>query len=186
MNRQIQSALRATDAELLELHNNLELRDKYMEAMGGDKVRIYDVHGKNNLYIEDILAQLGDKVGMIIFDMLDNLKFPTTKEVREDQRLEQMYQWSRELGVKYDCHVFPTSQVSNEGAGLQFPTEAMLKDSKTGKQGACDNILMIGASDDPLLEHNRYISLPKQKSKRAGKENLRAELILNGERGIYV
>jgi hypothetical protein len=112
---------------------------------------VYDIHGKNNVFIEDIIESVGvHNVGAIIFDMLDNVKFPLRTDAREDQRLEQLYQWSRELGVRCDCPVFPTSQISNEGAGLLFQTENMLKDSKTGKQGACDGIIMIGSSDDDL------------------------------------
>jgi replicative DNA helicase len=79
-----------------------------------------------------------------------------------------MYQWARELCVKYDCIGIATSQISNEGDGLQFPTLPMLKDSKTGKQGANDFQLMIGASNDPGLGRVRYIGLPKNKLRREG------------------
>ena len=51
---------------------------------------------------------------------------------------------------------------------MQFPTLGMLKDSKTGKQGACDFQLMIGASNDPNLAGVRYIGLPKNKLRREG------------------
>ena len=51
---------------------------------------------------------------------------------------------------------------------MQFPTLGMLKDSKTGKQGACDFQLMIGASNDPNLSGLRYLSLPKNKLRREG------------------
>jgi replicative DNA helicase len=49
-----------------------------------------------------------------------------------------------------------------------FPTLSSLKDSKTGKQGACDFQLMIGASNDPGLQSMRYIGLPKNKLRREG------------------
>ena len=117
--------------------------------------------------------------------MLDNVKFPTRRELREDQRLEEMYKWFRELGVEYNCPTFPTSQVSNEGAGMLYPLQGMLKDSKTGKQGACDNILMIGWDDDTTNPNNRGISMPKTKTLRAGQQPLVADYILDGDRGIY-
>lgn len=45
----------------------------------------------------------------------------------------------------------------------------MLKDSKTGKQGACDFIIMLGASNDPGLASQRFIGLTKNKLRREGK-----------------
>lgn len=187
MSRQIMSALNATNGELAKMKANDTLRDNYIKAMGNAKrVRIYDIHGKNNTYLEDILESIGlDNVGAIVIDMLDNVKFPTRRDLREDQKLEQLYQWSRELGVQYNCPVFPTSQISNEGAGLMFPTENMLKDSKTGKQGACDGIIMIGSSDDVLLQNKRGISMPKTKSKREGVADMREEITFDQDRGRF-
>ena len=49
-----------------------------------------------------------------------------------------------------------------------WPTLGMLKDSKTGKQGACDFMLMIGASNDPNLNGVRYLGMPKNKLRRPG------------------
>lgn len=188
MSRQIQSALNKTNGELSQLKAQGTLKDEYIKEMGSaDRVRVYDIHGKNNFHLEEILEGIGlDNVGAIVIDMLDNVKFPTRKDAREDQRLEQLYQWSRELGVKYNCPVFPTSQISNEGAGLMFPTENMLKDSKTGKQGACDGIIMLGSSDDPLLQNKRGISMPKTKSKREGQPDMREEILFDADKGRYI
>lgn len=187
MSRQIQSALYKTNSELAELKANGTLKEEYIKAMGStNRVQVYDIHGKNNFHLEEILESIGiDNVGAVVLDMLDNVKFPTKADAREDQRLEQLYQWSREIGVKYNCPMFPTSQVSNEGAGLMFPSENMLKDSKTGKQGACDGIIMIGHSDDPLLQRKRGISMPKTKSKREGQPDLREEVLFDEDRGRY-
>jgi replicative DNA helicase len=187
MSRQIQSALNMTNNELGELKAKGSLEAEYVKVMGNKaRVRVYDIHSKSNFHLEEILEGIGlDNVGAIVIDMLDNVKFPMIRELREDQRLEQLYQWSRELGVKYNCPVFVTSQISNEGAGLMFPNDNMLKDSKTGKQGACDGIIMLGASDDPLLQDKRGISMPKTKSKRAGVSDMREEIIFDADRGRY-
>lgn len=188
MSRQIMSALNASNAELAQFKKDGTLKDKYVKAMGSaDKVRVFDIHGKNNAYLEDVIESVGvDNVGAIVIDMLDNVKFPTRTDMREDQRLEQMYQWSRELGVRCNCPMFPTSQISNEGSGLMFPSEGMLKDSKTGKQGACDGIIMIGSSDDPLLQNKRGISMPKTKSKRTGMNDMREEITFDSDRGRFL
>lgn len=188
MSRQIQSALGKTNGELAKLKADGKLSEEYVKVMGSAaRVRVYDIHGKNNSYMEEILEGIGiDNVGAIITDMLDNVQFPTRKELREDQRLEQLYQWHRELGVKYNCPMFPTSQISTEGSGLMFPTETMLKDSKTGKQGACDGIIMLGSSDDPLMQNKRGISMPKTKSKREGQADLREEVLFDADRGRFI
>lgn len=188
MSRQIQSALYMYTSELEAVKQQGKLKDKYIEAMGRiDRVRVYDVHGMNSAQLEEILETIGiDNIGAIVFDMLDKVKFPTRRELREDQRLEALYDWSRELAVKYNCPSFPTSQVSVEGAGLLFPTEFMLKDSKTGKQGACDGIIMIGHSNDPIAAKLRGLSMPKTKSKREGQDDMHEEVILDADRGRYV
>lgn len=188
MTRQIQSALFITNKEMAQLKEQKKLEEEYIKEMGSlNRVRVYDIHGKTHFQLEEILASVGrDNVGAIVVDMLDNVKFPTRKDVREDQRLEQMYQWLRERGVEYECPTFPTSQISNEGAGLMFPTENMLKDSKTGKQGACDGIIMLGSSDDPLLQKKRGISMPKTKSKLEGMTDMREEITFDADRGRYL
>lgn len=188
MSRQIQSALFMTNKEMSQLNAAGKLEEEYIKAMGDlNRVRVYDIHGKSHFQLEEILASIGrENVGAIVVDMLDNVKFPTRKDVREDQRLEQMYQWLRERGVEYECPTFPTSQISNEGAGLMFPTENMLKDSKTGKQGACDGIIMLGSSDDPLLQNKRGISMPKTKSKLEGMPDMREEISFDADRGRYL
>jgi replicative DNA helicase len=97
-----------------------------------------------------------------------------------------MYQWVRMLSVKYDRPMLATSQISAEGDGLQFPTLGMLKDSKTGKQGAAEFILPIGATNDPNMAGSRFVSLTKNKLHRhGGPKDPRCEVIFDGERGRY-
>jgi replicative DNA helicase len=189
MQRQMQSALVETESGLSQRKKAGTLNDDYIEVMGRkDRVRVYDIHGKNNLYLKQILESIvasGLKIGAIIVDMLDNVKFPTNRELREDQRLESMYQWLREIGVEFDCPTFPTSQVSNEGAGELYPAAHMLKESKTGKQGACDNIIMIGCDEDEFDPHKRGISMPKTKTLKQGAQPLRETIQIDGDRGVY-
>jgi len=103
--------------------------------------------------------------------MIDNIEFKGSMRAghdsRTDQILEAQYQWARKLGVKYDFPVIATSQVSAEveqQADTQcWPPMHALKDSKTGKQGAADLIIMVGKSSDPMCAKQRYISTPKNK-----------------------
>jgi len=183
--RLYQAALNFSMQELMEHSNAKTLVPKYRAAIGGrlDRFRIHDIHGMNNGQVERIIEE--SNPGIIIYDMIDNIK-GFGSESRTDLVLEAMYQWARERSVKYDCIGLATSQISNDGDGLQFPSLGMLKDSKTGKQGACDFQLMIGASNDPALQNSRYIGLPKNKLRRPdGPGDPRAEVIFDGTRSRY-
>jgi len=185
--RQIQSALNMTTTEIIELKNSGKLQEEYIKVMGSkDKVRVFDVHGKSNIDILDML-QLTEEgtVGAIIFDMLDAIVYLTRQDLRQDIMLEKLYQWARELGVLYDCPVFATSQISVEGDANLYPTESMLKDSKTGKQGACDGILMLGCANNPLAPLERGLSMPKEKCKRPGQTHMREPVIFDQDRSRF-
>ena len=196
--RLYQSALNLSIPELVELvqkpppkastHKHL-LDHMYAAAMGGrlDLVRVFDIHDFWSHEVEDLLRKV--PAGLVLFDMIDNIKFgggTSNGGERTDQLLEAMYQWVRVLSVKYDVPMLATSQISADGDGLQYPTLSMLKDSKTGKQGAAEFILTIGASNDVHLQHSRFLGLTKNKLHRhGGPKDPRAEVLFDGERGRY-
>jgi replicative DNA helicase len=182
--RLYQSALNLSMTEMKEQHQAGILVPAYREAVGRlDRIRVIDVHGFNTGQIEAILEE--SNPGVIVYDMIDNIR-GFSGEARTDLQLEEMYKWARERSVKFDCIGLATSQISNDGDGMQFPTLGMLKDSKTGKQGACDFQLMIGASNDPGFAKSRFISLPKNKLRKPdGPSDPRAEVIFDGTRARY-
>jgi replicative DNA helicase len=162
-----------------------ELVGAFEEAIGGtvDRIRVCDVHGYNTGQIEQLLQN--NNPGVIIYDMIDNIH-GFGDAARTDLKLEQMYQWARERSVKYNSVGIATSQISNDGDGLMFPTLGMLKDSKTGKQGACDFQIMIGSTNDPMLAGSRFIGIPKNKLRKAdGPSDPRAEVRFNGLTSRY-
>lgn len=169
--RLYQSALDFTLDQLVAMSGSPETRDRliamYREAVGGrlDKIRIVDIHGYSTFQVETLIEE--NNPGVVIFDMIDHIR-GFGGEARTDLQLEEMYKWARERCVKYDMVGLASSQISNEGDGMQYPTLGMLKDSKTGKQGACDFQLMIGSVNDVNLRASRYLSLPKNKLRRAG------------------
>lgn len=164
--RLYQASLGYTMRTLIDEHRSGRLETSYTDMMGMPyRVRIFDVHGYDCYQIEQLIEKHNPSV--VVYDMIDNIR-GFKDAARNDIGLEMMYQWGRELTVKYDHVGIATSQISNEGDGMQFPTLGMLKDSKTGKQGACDFQLMIGASNDAGLQKLRYISLPKNKLRREG------------------
>lgn len=164
--RLYQSALGAKVSELIGFNATGKLKSMYADIMGFvDRVRVIDIHNADCFTVEAIVER--NNPGIVVYDMIDNIR-GFGDAARTDLGLERMYQWGRELAVKHGHAGLATSQISNEGDGLQFPTLGMLKDSKTGKQGACDFQLMIGASNDPGLQGVRYLGMPKNKLRREG------------------
>lgn len=184
--RLYQAALDLSITDMIALSKRGELVDAYKEAVGAvDRIKIMDVHGFWNYEVEDVIRK--ERPALVVYDMIDNIKFAgMSAGSRTDQVLEQMYSWAREACVKYDAVGMCTSQISNEGDGLLFPTMGMLKDSKTGKQGACDFQIMIGRSNDFNAEHTRGIGIVKNKLRVDGKPgDPRAEVIFDGNRSRY-
>lgn len=197
--RNFQAALGATTEELVKLSNEpadpefakykSKVRQNYAAALGGRPgvLRVFDIHDMWNHEVEDIMKQ--HNPGVVLFDMVDNIKFggeANNNGQRTDQLLEAMYQWARLMGVKHDCGVIATSQISADGDGISYPTLPQLKDSKTGKQGAADVIITIGALNDPVLENSRYIGCTKNKKVRTGKKGSPAqEVFFDSQRGRY-
>lgn len=182
--RNYQAALGLTMNEMKEYVRQDLLVDAYRKYMGRlDKVRVVDIHGLNNSQVEMIIE--ANNPGIIVYDMIDNIG-GFGDAARNDLKLEYMYQWARERSVKYDAIGLATSQISSDGDGLRHPTLSMLKDSKTGKQGACDFQLMIGSVNDPNFSMSRWINLPKNKMRRAdGKADPAAEVIFDALRSRY-
>lgn len=179
------AGLNCTTDELSYLRSKGELHTRYANEVGGpNKIKVYDVHDLMSHDIEDLIKE--NDPGIVIFDMIDNVKFSGTNHLggtRTDQILETMYQWGRDLAVRYDTVVVATSQTSADGAGVPFPDEKMLKDSKTGKQGAADVILFIGAEDKN--SDIRYLSTPKNKRPRDKSQNPMATVIFDRQRSRF-
>lgn len=196
--RNFQSAIGehgSTVEELVKLNvpsgtaHRTAIRDEYVKALGGRPgvLRVFDIHGFTNLEVEGLVRKYNP--ALIVFDMVDNIQFAGAtgnNGQRTDQLLESMYQWARLIGVKYDAAVIATSQISGDGDGLQWPTLTMLKDSKTGKQGAADVIITIGATNTPEEMNFRYIGTTKNKKARTGMpSNPRAVVEFDGDRARY-
>lgn len=164
-----QAALGVPVSDLIDMHRNKAMIPAYEAAVKGDqwKIRVFDIHGMDTYAVERIIEQ--NNPSLVVYDMIDNVR-GFADAGRTDERLEKMYGWARELCVKYSCAGIATSQISVDGADTQFPADHMLKDSKTGKQGACDFIIMLGSVDDPGYANARFIGVPKNKLRREGAE----------------
>lgn len=189
LKRCVQTALGVPTSELVKLQQAGEVWKRYEEAIQGDKtlIKVLNIHGMKFWQVEEIMRQL--KPGLVIFDMIDNVNFDGSVingGQRTDQLLEGMYQATRELSVRFDCPMIATSQISVEGDGMSYPTQSMLKDSKTGKQGAADFIITVGARNEPGMETVRFIGLTKNKLHLEGQpQSPKSEMIFEGATGRY-
>lgn len=187
--RIVQASLGLPASKLVTLQKSGKLWDAYKEAIGGDmfKIRVLDVHGYKSWQIEEIIKQTNP--ALVVFDMIDNIKFDgevMNGGQRTDQVLEGMYQWARELAVRYKLVALATSQISAEGDGLAYPTLGMLKDSKTGKQGAVDFIITLGKKNEIMYENIRFIGLTKNKLHVEGqKRSPHAEVVFAATEGRF-
>ncbi|BAM29113.1 hypothetical protein G176_gp41 [Xanthomonas phage CP1] len=187
--RWYQSLLRATIPEMVDWAKDSSLRIRIENAMGGDidRMRFYDIHGLTSGDVEAIIKQV--KPGFVVFDMIDNISFnglTNNGGQRTDQMLEAMYISARNWCVKYDFIGLAASQLSAEAEGVQYPPQSALKDSKTGKAGACDFIIAAGRLNDPAMNKFRYISTPKNKlALPGGVRNPRLEVMFDAERARF-
>lgn len=187
MSRVRQSALGLSVREIVELGSK-EAQRRYIEAIGGreDMIRVLDIHGFQSYEVEDLFRK--HKPGVVVFDMIDNIQFAggtTNGGERNDQILEAMYQWARVQGVIHDFVGLATSQLSAQAEGVKFPPQTDLKDSRTGKQGACDFIITGGVDNNQ--PNTRYIGFTKNKIKREGaKYSPQAAYYFDADRGRLV
>lgn len=182
--RLYQSALGISITELGELSRQGRAEEEYIKIVGRrDRIRVVDIHSKTIGQVEMIIEE--NNAGVVIYDMIDNIA-GFGDAARTDLQLEKMYQRGREIAVKYEAVGIATSQISNDGDGLLYPTMNMLKDSKTGKQGACDFQLMIGSSHDPNLKGIRGIGIPKNKLRKPdGPADPHTEVSFDGRNARY-
>lgn len=182
-----QSALGLSVREVVDLGAE-EAQRQYIEALGGreDMIRVIDIHGYSSWEVEELIRK--HQPAVAVFDMIDNLRFSGATMnggERTDQVLESMYGAAREWCVKYDMVGIATSQLSAAAEGVKFPPQTDLKDSRTGKQGACDFIIVGGV--DNAQPNTRYISLTKNKIKREGaKPSPNAAYYFDADRGRLV
>lgn len=183
--RMVQAALGMTNPQLVELNRKPGgAMAAYCEALGGkENIFILDVHDRPLSDLEDMVART--KPAIVVIDMLDVVPFDGTASnggTRTDQLLEAAYQRARVWAVKYGCVVIATSQLSADAEGELYPKLSMLANSKTGKAGAADAVVMLGSSTSGDLAAFRWISLPKNKLARSGqKKDPQAQVTFRGD-----
>lgn len=168
--------------------SNTIFLDKFWEKWGQvNAFTVLKANDKTSTWVEDEIAKRNP--GVVVYDMLDNIRFSGKTlhlGTRTDQVLESMYQWGRNLAVDAGHVAIATSQTSGDAEGIPFPAKSQLKDSKTGKQGASDVIIIMGESADPSMERYRYLGTPKNKlAKDDRPKNAKITTIFDHTRGSF-
>ncbi len=184
LKRVVQAAFGVPMSEIIIKQKAGTLWQEYEALVGGDRhiIKVKDIHGWSASMVEELIKATNP--ALVVYDMIDNIQFTngvSNGGTRTDQLLEAMYAWGRNMAVIYDHVGLATSQTSADAAEVSFPLMHMLKDSKTGKQGACDAIIMMGnKEEDPSQEAVRWISTPKNKLSVEGMgKSPRAETIFD-------
>lgn len=157
MMRVIQSYHGVTTGELI---SNTKKYEEEFISNGGDRFLVLD--DDSGIRSVNKIATLFKefKPGLIIFDQLD--KVDGFKQDREDLRIGQLYEWARDLAKEY-CPVIAISQVDGTGEGEKWIQMNQLRGSKTDKIGEADAIITIGKSNEPGMDLQRYVHIPKNK-----------------------
>jgi len=157
MMRVIQSFHQVTSSDLLS--NPAVYADDFRVG-GGDRFLVLD--DDSGIRSANKIATLFKefKPGLIIFDQLD--KVHGFQNDREDLRIGKLYEWARDVAKEY-CPVIAISQVDGTGEGEKWIQMNQLRGSKTDKVGEADAIVTIGKSNEPGMDLQRYIHVPKNK-----------------------
>ena len=133
----------------------------YVKAVGAwDKIQLIDKSDLSIADVERILKQFEGKVGLIIFDQLWKVHGFTNES--DVQRLQVLYQWAREK-AKQHAPVIATHQADITAEGMKELNMSQLHMNKTGIQGECDTIIMMGKSHEPTEATYRYFHIAKNK-----------------------
>ncbi|BEQ12871.1 putative DNA helicase [Pseudomonas phage Ep4] len=176
-----QAALGIEFQEMVQLSNEGKLKDLYLQAVDGQDIRVKDAHGSSLGQLEQIIEDMNPCV--VVFDMLGNFRAPKSEGGNKTDGLEAMWQQAREMAVRHDFVAMPTIQISADGDNQLYPPYSALKDSKTGVQGACDVILMMGALNQVERDTVRGFSTPKNKRQMPGRpSNVQSQVFFDAPR----
>lgn len=164
--------------------NNVQGADKaYKDFCQGDELaRIVACQGWHIKEAERVIKTY--RPAIVIYDMLDNFS-GFEGEGTVDQRFRDLYDFARQMAVKYEHVGVATSQCTGEANGMERIPMHLLAGSRVAKQSAADLIIMIGRSLDAGKGGLRYIHTPKNKMQSQQTKDFdrftNKEVVFNGE-----
>jgi len=151
--------------ESFVIANQDKIMMKYLDKYGDNSLMVYYLKGRSTGYIRTKIEKY--KPSLTIIDLLDAIKYNREISV---QAQEDLYQEIRDMASKY-CPIIATSQTdknavwTDSDSGKEMYRKdlglSQLHNSKVGKQGAAESVLMIGM--DKNYPNERYINVAKEK-----------------------
>lgn len=161
--RYYQYFLGLSSEEILEAiwQNGKESLDDAYRAAGGAKIRIwYDP----NATIEGIRALLEKQPArLLVVDVADHVSFRGSGDMSGVAKLEELYRKLRGIAAQYKADIFSVGQASYDCDGRKVVHLGDMYNSKTGKPGALDWAIGIGATHDEAETNFRWLNFTKSK-----------------------
>lgn len=159
--RIVQAALGLTKADIDS--DKAAADAAYLKYFGGeDKVLVISPASLSTSYIDKLLKDRADEVGLIVFDQLYKVHHDIGKSSNEVQRLAKVFLMGREWAKKY-APTIAIHQSDGQHADKKYAPMEALYGSKTAVQGEADVIVMMGNTDEAGLEHTRFLNIVKNK-----------------------
>ncbi len=137
-------------------------RKAYTAALGGDidRIIVFDKSPLTRGFIDAMLKKYD--AGLIIIDRVDKVRGFDSKGKRDDLRLGDLTNWSREVSKEY-APLIGVMQADGSAEGQKFLTKDQIFGSKTLVQGECDALIGIGSTPEPGFEYSRFFNIPRNK-----------------------
>jgi hypothetical protein len=133
--------------------------DDYAKFLGTRCIDvIHDTH-LTTAKVEQVLKR--KRYDLIGFNVLWKVK-PYGSKLEDYQRYEHVARWARSVADEHGP-VVAIWQADASAEGVEWMDQSQLYGSKTGVQGEADVQVMIGKSNEPGLQDERYISIVKNK-----------------------
>ena len=162
--RTYQTMLGMSAEEIAVAARNIEtlrsLQAEYEERGGNNILFHYDP----GMSIEDIVSIMEKHhVRVLVVDIADHVTFRGDRDYNGPARLEELYRRFRNISVSYNCDVITVGQAAAEAAGRKELHQEHMYQSKTGKPGALDYAIGIGATYNPEEATARWLNFVKNK-----------------------
>ena len=151
-------------ATKIQIIQNTELAKKKFNEKGGNRIRLYDSATISVEDIERVCKNIQPRI--VIIDVGDKLTYRgSNKAGNGSERLTGIYTSLREVVKRcnkdWKMDILTTGQSDAQSEGRQWLYQINLDGGKTGKAGAFDYIIGMGATDKEAVE--RYIYCCKNK-----------------------
>jgi len=159
--RLVESALAIT-GKMID-SDTTRAKAEYEAKVGGwHKILIVDKASLSTKDVEYVLRKCKQKVGLMVFDQLWKVHGFESKHGNEATQMQQKFQWAREL-AKEHSPIIATHQADFTAEGEKSLTMSQLHMNKTGVQGECDTIIMMGRTYETGEEAMRFFTVCKNK-----------------------